>query len=210
MAIKVLERKHAGGLVRRPPLPADFESLLRNGGAHSNGIETMEDFWVVHGWYVLNAGGELVLTHARWKESPQAKLEAVRTLVQILGKDPREVTMNDFHSNLLKGLLSKSYKDSPYVAVNEAFPELGIKPWEMSTTPQGFSNSKEKRIAARGLLVEKLVKDPREITGEDFHSNRIGAMLVKHYSRSPYRALLEAGLVTPEDESYIHNRRYRL
>jgi hypothetical protein len=65
-------------------------------------------------------------------------------------------------------------------------------PWEMSVTPNGFYKSKENRVAAVKWLVAKLEKDPRDLTQEDFNSNRLCG-LMDYYNGSPYAALTEAG-----------------
>ncbi|MDO8339527.1 MAG: hypothetical protein Q7T16_02620 [Candidatus Burarchaeum sp.] len=149
---------------------------------------------------------ELMQTPRGFYESKENRIAAVKWLVEKLGKDPRDITVEDFHSNRLGGLLLRNYNDSPYAAVSEAFPELNIHPWEMLSTPRGFNESKENRIAAVKWLVEKLGKDPRDITVEDFRSNRLGGLLNAYYRDSPYLALLEAGLVTQADEAYMKSR----
>ena len=77
----------------------------------------------------------------------------------------------------------------------------------MLKTPQGFYNSKENRILATKWLVDRLGKEPRDITQEDFHANRLrGLMGSSNYS--PFEALYEAGLVSRQDETYMRSRNH--
>ena len=169
------------------PLP-EYSPRINNGET-----ATMDDFWGIQGWYkaLKNSTGRFL--KAKWKDDPEVRAEAVKFLVKVLHKDPRDITKEDFHSNRLTGLLNKYYSGSPYAAVSEAYPELGIKQWEMAVKPQGFYKSKENCVnATRWLVEERLQKDPRNITQEDFHSNRLGGLLTNCYNNSPYAAVSEA------------------
>jgi len=128
---------------------------------------------------------------ADWKDKIN-RIAVVRNFVEIIGKDPRDLTQGDFRGNRLGGLLGKCYNGSSYKAVKEAFPEMDIKPWEMKKTPYGTFDIKENRVAAVKWLVEKLKKDPGDLTGEDFHNNRLGGLLSNHYNDSSYKAVEEA------------------
>jgi len=155
---------------------------------------------------------EMIKTSMGFYNSKENRVAATKWLVEKLKKDPRDLTYDDFKNNGLIGLLHHHYDNSPYEAVKEAFPEMGIKPWEMKITPQGFYQKKENRTAAVKWLAEKLKKDPRDITKEDFYSNRLGGLLVGYYSGSPYEAVKEAGLVSDAEERYMRsnlNLKYR-
>ena len=153
---------------------------------------TMDDFWVEQGWYKIDKKGWR-LTRAKWKDDEQLQREAIVFLVErVLQIDPRDVTRDDFRDNRLGGLISEYYSGSPYKAVSEAFPELDIREWEMLKTSSSFYKKKGNRISAIKWLVEKLDKDPKDITVEDFHSNRVRGLLSNHYSNSPYQAISEA------------------
>jgi len=155
-----------------------------------SGKTTMEDFWIEEGWYKVDRNGWR-LTPGKWKDDEETRIRAIKFLVEVvLRKDPRDVTSEDLNSNKLRGLLPY-YSDSPYKVVSEAFPELNIKPWEMSTTPRDFYEEKENRVKAVKWLVKKLGKDPRDITQEDFESNRLRGLL-PYYSGSPHKAVSEA------------------
>jgi len=163
---------------------------------------TMDDFWIAQGWYKQDRIG-IKLTYASWKDDEKVRIDAVRFLVEkVLKKDPRDITLREFASNRLTGLIDKYFNGSPY----KAFTEAGYKfhAWEMAKTPNNFYDSKENRVAATKWLVDKLGKDPRGLTTEDFQSNRLAGLLADLYSGSPYTAVLEAGYAYSQEESLQH------
>jgi hypothetical protein len=135
---------------------------------------------------------EMIRTPHGFFDEKENRIVAVKWLVQKLGKDPRNVTYEDFYKNRLSGLFDEHYNSSPYVAISEAFHEMDIKPWEMTMTPRGFYENKENRVAAVKWLIEKLKKDPRDLTMEDFYSNGLAGLLTDYYGGSPYEAVREA------------------
>ncbi len=151
------------------------------------------------------------------------RTEVTKKLLQILGKEPKEITQNDFNENGLNGLLGR-YKNSPYLALVEAgyaysleeieehankmeFKTEKIYPWEMDKSPYVYGQEKI-RIAATKWLVWKLGKEPKEITTDDFNDNGLSGLLVGYYNCSPYDALFDAGLVTSADEAYMRSSRH--
>ncbi|MCK4319654.1 hypothetical protein KAW38_03730 [Candidatus Micrarchaeota archaeon] len=133
--------------------------------------------------------GTIYVPRYSWKK-PEVKRKAVKILLRVLEKDPRDITTNDFKDNRLRGLSAHHCNDSPYLAVKEIYPE--IKEWEMKTTPKSFFDTKENRITATGWLIEKLNKNPRDITQKDFIDNRLSGLLYHHYKGSPYLAIRDA------------------
>ncbi|MCX6773780.1 MAG: hypothetical protein NTY68_02150 [Candidatus Micrarchaeota archaeon] len=165
---------------------------------------TMDDFWIGQGWYRKMKDGSKKLRTGKWKGDPEARIAAVRFLVEeVLRKDPRDIDKYDFHLNRLGGLLGRHYEDSPYGALKEA--GYDHKPWEMSWAPRGFYESKDNRVSAIRWLVERLKKDPQDIEKKDFISNRLSGLL-QHYRSSPYEALLEAGFVASAGRPYLRHR----
>jgi len=152
---------------------------------------------------------EMITTPKKFYKKKENRIAATKWLVSKLKKDPRDLRLEDFGSNRLGGLLHNYYNDSPYKAVKEAFPEKEVQPWEMIVTPQKFYKKKENRVAAVKWLVKKLVKDPRNLTNEDFIGNKLRG-LIDYYNGSPYKAVKEAGLVTEADKCYIHQRGSRM
>jgi len=159
-----------------------------------------------------------------WK-SKDTKLAVIKKLVELLGKNPREITAYDFNNNGLGGLLVDYYKNSPYLALVEAsyaysldeikehartgFKTDKIYPWEMSRVGNEFWYDKEMRIAATKWLMWKLNKEPKDITQDDFRHNSLGGLLATHYNVSHYLALLEAGYAYSEDEIKEQNGEFR-
>ena len=147
--------------------------------------KSMDDFWMQQGWYKKRGGR--AEWHPKW-----VRRDAIRFLVNdVLRKDPREITKEDFRNNKLGGLLFNYFKNSPYGALRAAGFEL--LPWEMTTTPHKFYEKKANRIVAVNWLVERLDKDIRDITHEDFTLYGLGGLLNNHYYDSPYKALQDAG-----------------
>jgi len=166
--------------------------------------QTMDDFWILQGWYKQDRIG-IELGKAGWKDDPSVRKAAVRFLVEkVLKKDPRDITQKDFYSNRLSGLISHYYEGSPYAALIDA--GYHIKPWEMLSSPHVYE-SRENRTAATRWLVKKLKKHSRDITYDDFISNRLGGLLSNYYNDSPYEALLEAGYAYSRISSLLQARR---
>ncbi|MCX6770869.1 MAG: hypothetical protein NTX79_02325 [Candidatus Micrarchaeota archaeon] len=121
----------------------------------------------------------------------------VKELVAYLNKDPRDISENEFNNNGLRSVL-KHCGESLFKALIEAFPEKGIKAWEMDRTPRGFFEDAQNRIAAVKWLCEiKLAKEgksknPRDVIGDDFYNNRLTGLLAHHYVFSPFKAISEA------------------
>lgn len=182
---------------------------------HTNRHKTMDDFWIRMGWY-KEKQGEVRLIRAKWEDDELTQTDAIRFLVEEVitkrqGKTGRklrdavlDITQEDFKMNRLGELLATWFRASPYDALDMAFPELNIKPWEMKTTPQGFYLTKENRVNAIRWLVEEIIaKRPEnrdrelrnvllDITEQDFYANRLTGLLCHHLGNSPYKAITEA------------------
>ena len=163
------------------------------------------------------------MNNVRIYEDKQNRIAACKWLIWKLNKEAREITVYDFNNNGLSGLITNHYKDSPYIALVEAgyvysldeikehsrtgFKTDKIYPWELNQTPNRIWPHKENRIFATKWLIWKLNKNPREITGDDFNNNGLSGLLARpEYNCSPYKALLEADLVTQADETYMRKR----
>jgi hypothetical protein len=154
---------------------------------------TMDDFWISHGWVKRTRDGWFRLSTGKWKNSPCVRREAIRFLVEtVLKKDCKEMITDYFHHNRLNAMLANYYHDS----VHEALTDAGyqVEPWELPQAPMDFFTKPENRKRVVLWLVEKLGKEPCNITQEDFHSNGLAGFLnTSFYGGSPYRALKEAG-----------------
>ena len=63
---------------------------------------------------------EMFYTPTGFYETKKNRTSAVKWLVKKLNKDPRDITVEAFKSNRLRGLLASYYSDSPYEALKEA------------------------------------------------------------------------------------------
>ncbi len=147
---------------------------------------------------------------------------ATRWLIWKLAKPPARLTQDDFNSNGLGGLIQlPSYKGSPYAALVESghayaieealshaasgdFESGRIYPWEMNNVR--IYSGKRMRMAAVRWLVWRCGKPGRDLTAQDFADSGLGGVLTNHNEGSPFKALLEAGAVSPADEGYMRRR----
>lgn len=172
---------------------------------------TMEELWINMGWYRKRGNG-IVLTRPKWRGDEGVRKEAVEFLMhEVLGKEPRDITVKDFKSNRLGGLLHNYYGDSPYIALLESgyayskeeylhhaetgeFRDEKVYPWEMKTTLRGFYASGENRVAATKWLAWKLEKSQGPASNRDFGLHRLRGLLGQHTGHTPRTAFIEAGL----------------
>jgi len=154
----------------------------------------------------LYSNGYITDSRTRSWKNKTTRITVLRKLVEILDKDPRDLTVKDFRCNKLASLLWQYYRNFRYEAVKESFPEMDIKPWEMAVISRGLYDEKENRIATVKWLVGKLGKNPIDLKWEDFRNNGLASLLHNHYNSSPYEAVKEAGLVTEADENYMRRR----
>jgi hypothetical protein len=136
---------------------------------------------------------EMAVTPQRLFDSADNRVAAVRWLVDKTGKVPQQLTTRDFYSHGLSVLICHKYGSSPWAAVTEAFPELDIKAWEMSKTPQGYFKVKRRRVAAVRWLVDVVGGRP---IADDFASHGLSGLLWGYYGASPAAALREARRLT--------------
>ncbi|MDE1823109.1 MAG: hypothetical protein KGI00_01365 [Candidatus Micrarchaeota archaeon] len=191
---QILKSVHRPGETSIEKLRREYERVVVDGVPIIRRVRqrTMDDFWMMKGWY-RREGENVELTPAQWKFKPKSRSSAVRFLfMEVLKMDPKDASQEQFISNRLEGLLNEYFSGSPYKAVSEAFPELAIKPWEMSVTSAHFFDSKENRIrATRWLIEEKLGIKPRNASWNDFVNNRLRSLMTYH-NNSPYAAISEA------------------
>lgn len=134
---------------------------------------------------------EMKKTPDRYFESDENKIRATRWLVDTLKIDPRELMQAHFNDNRLSNLIDR-YNGSPFAAVSHAYPELGIKIWEMGRTPNGFYKIKQNRIDALHWLVEtKLKIPPDQMTKSKLCKNGFSALL--DYNECSIRKVMAEG-----------------
>ncbi len=158
---------------------------------------TMEDFWINKGWYRLdrNTGNVVLFKLGKWSD-PGIRKEAIRFLAeQVVKKRPQDLQEKDFKDNRLGGLLVQYFEHSPHKAVQFAYPDLDIKPWEMRTAPQGFySDNKVAALAIREALLKHPAINPRYATKELLVSLGVRTAL-GHFGNSTAKAI---GAAFPE------------
>lgn len=113
------------------------------------------------------------------------RVNAIRKLVEDLNKKPNDIKGSDFKKAKLMGMLHHYYNASPYEAVNDAYPELNLRPWQMKKTPNGFWKKKKNRVEAVKWLMDLLKKKPKDLELKDFTENGF-AGLIKYYRGSLY------------------------
>ena len=107
-------------------------------------------------------------------------------------------------------MLVACFKDSPYQAINTAYPDK-FKEWEFKNTSRDFW-TKDKGIEATKWLVEEKLKLTDEELKEQlsqklFIDNNLGGMLYTCFNSSPYKAINETypNKFKPEDFKYFYN-----
>ena len=221
---------HLGKDVRKITLE-DFKACGLGGLAGRYGdspIAALAEAGYVHGKadYVAHAAGGRFdrdkaypweFHNPRIYDDAETRASATLWLIWKTGKDPRELTQDDFVDNGLSGLV-QIYRGSPYEALAEAgkahkrseiashsaegrFDPGKIYPWQMNNVR--IYEGLEMRAAAVRWLQKKIAKDARDITTDDFIRAGLQGLLAMHYGGSPYLAVLEAGLVEAKDEEYM-------
>ncbi|HID71128.1 MAG TPA: hypothetical protein EYP29_00075 [Thermoplasmata archaeon] len=127
--------------------------------------------------------------------SRENRVKAIREFVENVGKPLNKITKKDFIAYGLSSLLNR-YNGSLWNAIRDAGFE-DVKVWR----PPGHWNKKENRIKAVRELVQKLGKDPKEITRKDFIENGLGSLLNKY--RDEVCKDFERGDIFTFDKGYL-------
>ena len=107
----------------------------------------------------------------------------------------QKLSLNIFRQYSLTGMLNYLFNNSPYLAIENAYPRK-FKAWEFSKTSKKFWNLKTAREATIWLIEEKLkwsnedVK--KKLTRNIFIQNSLGGMLTILFNNSPYLAIENA------------------
>ena len=102
------------------------------------------------------------------------RVKAIRKFVRDMDKPFNEITKKDFIGYGLSSLLNK-YNGSLWRAIEDA----GFKDIKVWRAP-GHWNKKDNRVHAVRELVERLGKDPKDVTRRDFVENNLGSLLHKY------------------------------
>jgi hypothetical protein len=108
---------------------------------------------------------------------------------------PQIVTQRTFTDNRLSGMLQKAFGSSPYLAVDNAYPEA-FKKWEFKNQAgmwQGEEGLKLAQEATKWLIEEKekilFHEIPQKVTQRTFTDNGLSGMLSRAFKASPHLAI---------------------
>ncbi len=107
----------------------------------------------------------------------------------------KNITRKTFHDYALGGMLSHYFNDSPYAALDVAYPGE-YKPWELAACPRNFWNKDNAILAVRWLYDKKLKWSLEQICSMTnvrlFKENGLDGMLRICFKDSPTLAILNA------------------
>lgn len=110
------------------------------------------------------------------------------------------LTYDFFEENGLGGMLATLYHDSPFEALNAAFPDEYM-PWELLSCPQDFWNEKTVIQAIRWLILVKLKWSRKEVcekySDKVLEKNDLGGMPYHLFGGTVYKGL---ALAFPDEE----------
>lgn len=151
-------------------------------------------------------------------DSPEVCRQATRWLAEVrTGKHPSELNQSDYLENGLRGMLNHKYSGSPYRAVIDAYPELGLQPMDKRNAPKGTYMAREVRILAIrkrvATLLEETGKQPRDLTAKELLSRdpsgsgpSLSGISRRYYNSRISAMLFDAGLISEEDAAYMNLR----
>ena len=120
----------------------------------------------------------------KWLVEEKLKLSDKELTEQLSGKL--------FEDNGLGGMLNICFNNSPYQAINTAYPNK-FKEWEFKLVPKNFWTKEKGVEATKWLVEEKLKLSDKELTeqlsGKLYEDNGLGGMLDTCFNDSPYQAI---------------------
>lgn len=134
-------------------------------------------------------------SHKFW--TPETGIEATKWMIEEYLKwndsdIKTKLSKHTFEEAKLKGMLSGLYNNSPYRAINEAYPDR-FMPWEMSMAPIKFWTRENGAKATKWLIEDRLKWDSEKIKDElslnTFIDNDLGGMMKSIYGSSPFKAI---------------------
>ena len=104
----------------------------------------------------------------------------------------KKLSEKTFKDNKLGGMLTRVFANSPYAAINNAYPGK-YKPWQFEHVPKSYW-TKERAVEATIWLIEEKLKWSEDTLLENlsariFIKNGLGGMLVGVFDCSPYAAI---------------------
>ena len=106
-----------------------------------------------------------------------------------------KLTHKTFSDNKLSGMLQIVFNNSPYEAINSAYPGK-YKPWQFEYVPNSYWTLEKGIEATKWLIEEKLKWTGEEVSGKlthkSFFENGLSGMLMLVFNCSPYEAINSA------------------
>lgn len=145
----------------------------------------------IHPW-------ELKCTPMSYWADRQNRINALKWLFDKLKIDDKNVkskfNVNNFKKYGLGALLESKYNNSPYLALNELYPDK-YHVWEVSRVPKKYWDDENNCKRATMWLIEKVGLSYDELsqtlTRSIFEESGLGAMLKIKYKGSPYLAIYD-------------------
>ena len=95
----------------------------------------------------------------------------------------------------LSGMINNVYNNSPYSAINSAYPDK-YKPWQFPNVPLSYWNNETAAEATKWLIEEKLKWSEEDVvkklSQKIFYDNGLRGMLARVFDGSPYAAINNA------------------
>ena len=102
----------------------------------------------------------------------------------------RNLSQNTFKENSLRGMLAILFNESPYRAIENAYPGK-FKPWELPSVPKKFWNLETAKEATIWLIEEKLKWSDEDVkkklTLNTFKENSLKSMLNYLFNIDPHQ-----------------------
>ena len=102
----------------------------------------------------------------------------------------RNLSQNTFKENSLRGMLAILFNESPYRAIENAYPGK-FKPWELPSVPKKFWNLETAKEATIWLIEEKLKWSDEDVKGKltlnTFKENSLKSMLNYLFNIDPHQ-----------------------
>lgn len=141
---------------------------------------------------------ELKRTHSNCWNSKQRGKEAICWLIEekLRWSDKQvcdNLTLEIFKNNGLSGMMSMLYNDSPYLAIESAYPGK-YKPWELPQGYIGIWEKEERKVEAIRWLIEEKLKWNHEkvclyFSNKVIKENKLDGLATVHYLSCPYEML---------------------
>ena len=120
----------------------------------------------------------------------------------------RNLSQNTFKENSLRGMLAILFNESPYRAIENAYPGK-FKPWELPSVPKKFWNLETAKEATIWLIEEKLKWSDEDVKGKltlnTFKENSLKSMLNYLFNIDPHQPVEMHLKINSKDLTLIFN-----